>query len=163
MASPVPAACCVVFTAMVVVYAQKHGQQESHVHYAQLGTDVTIPCGSVDQETAVTWTANSTDLDASHLNGSHLVLRNVDLSHNGQYSCYEGSSWHLKDRVNLKVGSEYHGVNSHGGSVPTWLWVCEACIYCLCASFICLLLSSTSFSTRATMLLFFKAANKLNA
>ncbi|KAM6470930.1 ciliary neurotrophic factor receptor subunit alpha isoform 3-T6 [Liasis olivaceus] len=105
MASPVPAACCVVFTAMVAVYAQKHGQQESHVHYAQLGTDVTIPCGSVDQETAVTWTANSTDLDASHLNGSHLVLRNVDLSHNGQYSCYEGSSWHLKDRVNLKVGT----------------------------------------------------------
>ncbi|XP_015682745.1 ciliary neurotrophic factor receptor subunit alpha, partial [Protobothrops mucrosquamatus] len=77
----------------------------SHVHYAQLGTDVTIPCSSVDQGTPVTWTANSTDLDASHLNGSHLVLRNVDLSHNGQYSCYEGSSWHLKDRVNLKVGT----------------------------------------------------------
>ncbi|KAK9408728.1 ciliary neurotrophic factor receptor subunit alpha-like [Crotalus adamanteus] len=105
MASPVPAACCVMFTAMVVVYAQKHSQQESHVHYAQLGTDVTIPCSSVDQGTPVTWTANSTDLDASHLNGSHLVLRNVDLSHNGQYSCYEGSSWHLKDRVNLKVGT----------------------------------------------------------
>ncbi|XP_070792127.1 ciliary neurotrophic factor receptor subunit alpha [Pituophis catenifer annectens] len=105
MASPVPAACCVVFAAMVVVYAQKHSQQESHVHYAQLGTDVTIPCGSVDQETPVTWTANSTDLDASHLSGSHLLLRNVDLSHSGQYSCYEGPLWHLRDRVNLKVGT----------------------------------------------------------
>ncbi|ETE72387.1 Ciliary neurotrophic factor receptor subunit alpha, partial [Ophiophagus hannah] len=77
---------------------------EPHVHYVQLGTNVTIPCGSVDQGTPVTWTANSTDLDASHLSGSHLVLRNVDLSHSGQYSCYEGPSWHLKDRVNLKVG-----------------------------------------------------------
>uniref|UniRef100_A0A670JBZ5 Ciliary neurotrophic factor receptor subunit alpha n=1 Tax=Podarcis muralis TaxID=64176 RepID=A0A670JBZ5_PODMU len=78
---------------------------ESHIHYAQLGTDVTLQCGSVDRDAAVTWTANSTDLDASHLNGSRLVLRNVDLSHSGQYSCYEGSSWHLKYRVNLKVGT----------------------------------------------------------
>ncbi|XP_033020601.1 ciliary neurotrophic factor receptor subunit alpha-like [Lacerta agilis] len=107
MAYPVSAACYVVLAAVVVVYAQRHSQQESHIHYAQLGTDVALQCGSVDRDAAVTWTANSTDLDASHLNGSRLVLRNVDLSHSGQYSCYEGSSWHLKYRVNLKVGSEY--------------------------------------------------------
>ncbi|CAI5787944.1 ciliary neurotrophic factor receptor subunit alpha [Podarcis lilfordi] len=105
MAYPVSAACYVVLAAVVVVYAQRHSQQESHIHYAQLGTDVTLQCGSVDRDAAVTWTANSTDLDASHLNGSRLVLRNVDLSHSGQYSCYEGSSWHLKYRVNLKVGT----------------------------------------------------------
>ncbi|XP_053157706.1 ciliary neurotrophic factor receptor subunit alpha isoform X3 [Hemicordylus capensis] len=105
MVYPTPSACYVVLAAVVVVYAQRHSQQESHIQYAQLGTDVTIPCGSVDQEIAVTWTANSTDLDASHLNGSRLVLRNVDLSQSGQYSCYEGPSWHLKYRVNLKVGT----------------------------------------------------------
>ncbi|XP_061469121.1 ciliary neurotrophic factor receptor subunit alpha isoform X3 [Rhineura floridana] len=105
MACPVPAACYVVLAAVVVVYAQRHSQQESHIRYAQLGTDVTISCGSIDQDATVTWAANSTDLDASHLNGSRLVLRNVDLSHSGQYSCYEGSSWHLKYQVILKVGT----------------------------------------------------------
>nr|XP_020656347.1 ciliary neurotrophic factor receptor subunit alpha isoform X1 [Pogona vitticeps] len=105
MASPVPAGCCVLLAAVVVVvYAQRPSQQETHIHYAQLGTDVTLLCGSVDQDAAVTWTANSTDLDASHLNGSRLVLRNVDLSHSGQYTCYEGPSWHVKYRVNLRVG-----------------------------------------------------------
>ncbi|KAJ7335128.1 hypothetical protein JRQ81_013069 [Phrynocephalus forsythii] len=57
-----------------------------------------------DWDATVTWTANSTDLDASHLNGSRLVLRSVDLSHSGQYTCYEGPSWHVKYRVNLRVG-----------------------------------------------------------
>ncbi|XP_044299979.1 ciliary neurotrophic factor receptor subunit alpha [Varanus komodoensis] len=104
MAYPVPAACYVVLATALVVYAQRHSQPESHVHYAQLGSNVTVPCGSVDQDAPVTWTANSTDLDASLLNGSRLVLQSVDLSHSGQYSCYEGSSWHLKYRVNLKVG-----------------------------------------------------------
>ncbi|KAF7240033.1 Ciliary neurotrophic factor receptor subunit alpha, partial [Varanus komodoensis] len=103
MAYPVPAACYVVLATALVVYAQRHSQPESHVHYAQLGSNVTVPCGSVDQDAPVTWTANSTDLDASLLNGSRLVLQSVDLSHSGQYSCYEGSSWHLKYRVNLKV------------------------------------------------------------
>ncbi|XP_062828696.1 ciliary neurotrophic factor receptor subunit alpha isoform X2 [Anolis carolinensis] len=106
MAFPVSAACWVVLAAAVALgYVQRHSQQESHVHYAQLGTDVTLQCGSVDPEATVTWTANTTDLDASHLNGSRLVLHNVDLSQSGQYSCYEGTSWHLKYRVNLKVGT----------------------------------------------------------
>ncbi|XP_054842853.1 ciliary neurotrophic factor receptor subunit alpha isoform X2 [Eublepharis macularius] len=105
MAFPVPSTCYVVLAAVVVVYAQRHSQQDSHTQYAQLGKDVTIQCGSVDRGAVVTWTANNTDLDASHLNGSWLVLRHVDLSHSGQYSCYEGSSWHLKYRVNLKVGT----------------------------------------------------------
>ncbi|KAL8204218.1 UNVERIFIED_CONTAM: hypothetical protein K2H54_069309, partial [Gekko kuhli] len=78
----------------------------SHTQYAQLGKDVTLQCGLVDRDAVVTWTANNTDLDASHLNGSWLVLRHVDLSHSGLYSCYEGSSWHLKYRVNLRVGSQ---------------------------------------------------------
>ncbi|XP_042304773.1 ciliary neurotrophic factor receptor subunit alpha isoform X2 [Sceloporus undulatus] len=106
MAFPVSAGCWVLLAAAAVLgYVQRHSQLESHIHYAQLGTDVTLQCGSVDPEAVVTWTANTTDLDASHLNGSRLVLRNVDLSQSGQYSCYEGTSWHLKYRVNLKVGT----------------------------------------------------------
>lgn len=105
MVHPIPSMCYTVLVAAVAVCAQRHSQQESHIQYAQLGTNVTIQCGSVDRGATVTWTVNSTDLDASHLNGSRLVLHSVDLSHSGQYSCYEGSSWHLKHRVSLKVGT----------------------------------------------------------
>ncbi|XP_060092241.1 ciliary neurotrophic factor receptor subunit alpha [Heteronotia binoei] len=105
MSFPVPSTCYVVLAAAVVVYAQRHSQQDSHIHYAQLGKDVTLQCGTVNRDATVTWTANNTDLDASHLNGSWLVLRHVDLSHSGLYSCYEGSSWHLKYRVYLRVGT----------------------------------------------------------
>ncbi|XP_034630246.1 ciliary neurotrophic factor receptor subunit alpha isoform X2 [Trachemys scripta elegans] len=105
MASPVPSACCVVLAAVVMVYAQRHSQMDTHVQYERLGADVTMQCGAMDWDAAVTWTANGTDIDESHLNGSHLVLRNVDLAHSGQYACYEGSSWHLKYQTYLKVGT----------------------------------------------------------
>nr|XP_021150652.1 ciliary neurotrophic factor receptor subunit alpha isoform X1 [Columba livia]XP_021150653.1 ciliary neurotrophic factor receptor subunit alpha isoform X1 [Columba livia]XP_021150654.1 ciliary neurotrophic factor receptor subunit alpha isoform X1 [Columba livia]XP_021150655.1 ciliary neurotrophic factor receptor subunit alpha isoform X1 [Columba livia]XP_021150656.1 ciliary neurotrophic factor receptor subunit alpha isoform X2 [Columba livia]XP_021150657.1 ciliary neurotrophic factor recepto len=104
MANPVPSACCVVLTAVVVVYAQRHSQQDSHIQYERVGADVTMKCGSMDWDAAVTWTANGTDIDESHLNGSYLILKNVDLTQSGQYSCYEGSSWHLKYQTYLRVG-----------------------------------------------------------
>nr|XP_021150659.1 ciliary neurotrophic factor receptor subunit alpha isoform X5 [Columba livia] len=63
-----------------------------------------MKCGSMDWDAAVTWTANGTDIDESHLNGSYLILKNVDLTQSGQYSCYEGSSWHLKYQTYLRVG-----------------------------------------------------------
>ncbi|XP_074426706.1 ciliary neurotrophic factor receptor subunit alpha isoform X2 [Larus michahellis] len=105
MANPVPSACCVVLAAVVVVYAQRHSQQDSHIQYERVGADVTMKCGSMDWDAAVTWTANGTDIDESHLNGSYLILKNVDLTHSGQYSCYEGSSWHLKYQTYLGVGT----------------------------------------------------------
>ncbi|XP_063279326.1 ciliary neurotrophic factor receptor subunit alpha isoform X1 [Prinia subflava] len=105
MASPVRSACCVVLAAVVVVYAQRHSQQDSHIQYERVGADVTMKCGSMDWDAAVTWTANGTDIDESHLNGSYLILKNVDLSQSGQYSCYEGSSWHLKYQTYLRVGT----------------------------------------------------------
>nr|XP_009685409.1 PREDICTED: ciliary neurotrophic factor receptor subunit alpha isoform X3 [Struthio camelus australis] len=79
-------------------------QTDSHIQYERVGADVTMKCGSMDWDAAVTWTANGTDIDESHLNGSYLVLRNVDLTQSGQYSCYEGSSWHLKYQTYLRVG-----------------------------------------------------------
>ncbi|XP_068279289.1 ciliary neurotrophic factor receptor subunit alpha isoform X2 [Nyctibius grandis] len=104
MANPIPSACCVVLAAVVVVYAQRHSQQDSHIQYERVGADVTMKCGSMDWDAAVTWTANGTDIDESHLNGSYLILKNVDLTQSGQYSCYEGSSWHLKYQTYLRVG-----------------------------------------------------------
>lgn len=83
---------------------------DSHIQYERVGADVTMKCGSMDWDAAVTWTANGTDIDDSHLNGSYLILKNVDLTQSGQYSCYEGSSWHLKYQTYLRVGSEYPGV-----------------------------------------------------
>ncbi|XP_030918726.1 ciliary neurotrophic factor receptor subunit alpha [Geospiza fortis] len=105
MANPVPSACCVVLAAVVVVYAQRHSQLESHTQYERVGADVTMKCGSMDWDAAVTWTANGTDIDESHLNGSYLILKNVDLSQSGHYACYEGSSWHLKYQTYLRVGT----------------------------------------------------------
>uniref|UniRef100_A0A8B9FSY8 Ig-like domain-containing protein n=1 Tax=Amazona collaria TaxID=241587 RepID=A0A8B9FSY8_9PSIT len=78
-----------------------------HIQYERVGADVTMKCGSMDWDSAVTWTANGTDIDESHLNGSYLILKNVDLTQSGQYSCYEGSSWHLKYQTYLRVGGEY--------------------------------------------------------
>uniref|UniRef100_K7EZM0 Ig-like domain-containing protein n=2 Tax=Pelodiscus sinensis TaxID=13735 RepID=K7EZM0_PELSI len=77
---------------------------DSHVQYERLGADVTMQCGAVDWDAAVTWMANGTDMEASQVNGSRLILRNVDLAQSGQYTCYEGASWHLKYQTYLRVG-----------------------------------------------------------
>ncbi|KAJ7424149.1 ciliary neurotrophic factor receptor subunit alpha [Willisornis vidua] len=79
----------------------------THIQYERVGADVTMKCGSMDWDAAVTWTVNGTDIDESHLNGSYLILKNVDLMKNGHYACYEGSSWHLKYQTYLRMGSEY--------------------------------------------------------
>ncbi|XP_038600329.1 ciliary neurotrophic factor receptor subunit alpha isoform X3 [Tachyglossus aculeatus] len=105
MARPVPPACWVVLAAVVVVCAQRHSQPDTHVQYERLGTDVTLQCGTMAWDAAVSWTINGTDIESSHLNGSRLVLRAVDLSQSGHYSCYEGASWHNKYQVLLHVGT----------------------------------------------------------
>uniref|UniRef100_A0A8C5P6F7 Ciliary neurotrophic factor receptor subunit alpha n=1 Tax=Leptobrachium leishanense TaxID=445787 RepID=A0A8C5P6F7_9ANUR len=104
MANPVTAACCVVLATVVMVHAQKHSQ-ESHIQYEKMGSKAVLRCGAMDHEASVTWTVNGTDIDKSHLNGSSLVLHNVDLSHSGLYSCFEGSAWQLLHQVNLRVGN----------------------------------------------------------
>ncbi|XP_072462379.1 ciliary neurotrophic factor receptor subunit alpha isoform X1 [Notamacropus eugenii] len=104
MASPALWACFVVLAAGVVAYAQRHSQQDTHVLYERLGSDVTLPCGTAAWDTAVTWRVNGTDLEAAHYNGSQLVLEGLDLSHSGHYACYQGSSWHLRYQALLHVG-----------------------------------------------------------
>ncbi|XP_053556957.1 ciliary neurotrophic factor receptor subunit alpha isoform X2 [Bombina bombina] len=133
MANPVTSACCVVLATVVLACAQRHNQEikatprslltessslerlkpqrpgrspqrDSHIQYERIGSDVIIRCGTMDRDAVVTWTVNGTDMDSSFLNGSSLVLRNVDLSHNGLYSCFEGPSWQRWHQTALKVG-----------------------------------------------------------
>ncbi|RMC16519.1 hypothetical protein DUI87_06455 [Hirundo rustica rustica] len=44
-------------------------QVDIHIQYERVGADVTMKCGSMDWDAAVTWTANGTDIDESHLTG----------------------------------------------------------------------------------------------
>ncbi|XP_075043184.1 ciliary neurotrophic factor receptor subunit alpha isoform X1 [Mixophyes fleayi] len=78
--------------------------KDPHIQYEKIGSDAVIKCGAMDHSAVVTWTVNGTDIDNSQLNGSSLLLHNVDLSHNGFYSCFEGSSWQLWHQTILKVG-----------------------------------------------------------
>ncbi|XP_073539220.1 ciliary neurotrophic factor receptor subunit alpha isoform X1 [Phyllobates terribilis] len=134
MANPLTSACCLLLAASVMVCAQRHPdteakprsrpfisesssldrsqsqragrspQRDPHIQYEKIGSNIVIKCGSMDPDAAVTWTVNGTDIDNSQLNGSALLLHNVDLSHNGFYSCFEGSSWQLWHQTILKVG-----------------------------------------------------------
>ncbi|OCT98934.1 hypothetical protein XELAEV_18011165mg [Xenopus laevis] len=85
--------------------AGRSSQREPHIQYEQTGSDAILRCGSVDQDAAVTWTVNGTDIEKPHLNGSSLLLHNVNLSHSGYYSCFEGSSWKLWHQTSLRVGN----------------------------------------------------------
>lgn len=134
MANPVTSACCVVLAAAVMVYAQRHNeesksrsrpfvsepgsldrvqtpragrspQRDPHIQYEKIGSDAVIKCGSMDPvDFPVTWTVNGTDITNPQLNGSSLLLHNVNLSHSGFYSCFEGSSWKVWHQTILKVG-----------------------------------------------------------
>lgn len=122
-----------VLAAAVMVYAQRHTEEtksrsrpfvsepgsldrvqtaragrsptrDPHLQYEKIGSDAALRCGSADPDFSVTWTVNGTDIDKSQLNGSSLLLHNVSLSHNGLYSCFEGSSWKLGHQTILRVG-----------------------------------------------------------
>ncbi|XP_071988827.1 ciliary neurotrophic factor receptor subunit alpha isoform X2 [Engystomops pustulosus] len=134
MANPLTSACCLVLAACVMVCAQRHSEAEAksrsrpfisesgsldrsqtqragrspqrdpHIQYEKIGSNVVIKCGTMDPSAAVTWAVNGTDIDSSQLNGSALLLQSVDLSQNGFYSCFEGSSWQFWHQTILKVG-----------------------------------------------------------
>ncbi|XP_053304692.1 ciliary neurotrophic factor receptor subunit alpha isoform X2 [Spea bombifrons] len=127
MASPVTAACCMMLATVVMVHAQRHGQEfrakprssaesaqpqragrslqrEIHIQYEKMGSDAVLRCRPVDLNAWVMWTVNGTDIDKSHFNGSSLILRNVDLSHSGLYSCFAGPTGRLLHQTSLKVG-----------------------------------------------------------
>lgn len=75
--------------------------------YERMGGDVTMQCGSLDDDASVSWKVNGTDVKAQHrLEGPRLILTEVYLSHNGLYSCFQNPHGERRDTIYLHIGSE---------------------------------------------------------
>lgn len=76
--------------------------------YERMGGDVTMQCGSLDEDASVSWKVNGTDVKAPHrLEGPRLILTQASLSHNGLYSCFQNPHGERRDTIYLHVGSEW--------------------------------------------------------
>ncbi|CAF92840.1 unnamed protein product [Tetraodon nigroviridis] len=76
--------------------------------YERMGGDVTMQCGSLEDEASVSWKVNGTDVKAQHrLEGPRLLLTQVSLGHNGLYSCFQNPHGERRDTIYLHVGSEW--------------------------------------------------------
>ncbi|XP_046716301.1 ciliary neurotrophic factor receptor subunit alpha [Silurus meridionalis] len=105
MANIVTSVCYVVLAAVVVVYAQRRGQQGGRIQYARIGSNVTMKCGSLDNDASVTWKVNGTDVKAKRREeGPRLILMEVDMSSNGLYSCFQNPDGQRRDQITLRVG-----------------------------------------------------------
>lgn len=72
-----------------------------------MGSDVTMQCGTLDNDASVSWKVNGTDVKAQHhLEGPRLMLNEVDLGHNGLYSCFQNPHGERRDTIYLHIGSE---------------------------------------------------------
>ncbi|XP_014856790.1 PREDICTED: ciliary neurotrophic factor receptor subunit alpha-like isoform X2 [Poecilia mexicana] len=107
MANLVTSLCCVVLAAVVVAYAQRRSQLVARNQYERRGSDVTMQCGSLESDASVSWKVNGTDIEAQHqLNGPKLILTQVDLDHNGLYSCFQNPHGERRDTILLHIGSK---------------------------------------------------------
>ncbi|KAF7658516.1 hypothetical protein LDENG_00010710 [Lucifuga dentata] len=105
MANLVTSLCCVVLAAVVVAYAQRRSQLVARNQYERMGSDVTMQCGSLDNDASVSWKVNGTDVKARHrVEGPRLVLTQADLGHNGLYSCFQNPHGERRDTINLRIG-----------------------------------------------------------
>ncbi|XP_017266196.1 ciliary neurotrophic factor receptor subunit alpha isoform X1 [Kryptolebias marmoratus] len=105
MANLVTSLCCVVLAAVVVAYAQRRIQLVARNQYERMGSDVTMQCGSLDRDASVSWKVNGTDvISPHHLEGPRLILTEVDLGHNGLYSCFQNPHGDRRDTIYLHVG-----------------------------------------------------------
>ncbi|XP_055065072.1 ciliary neurotrophic factor receptor subunit alpha [Misgurnus anguillicaudatus] len=105
MANIVTSFCCLVLAAVVVGYAQRRSQQGARIQYERIGSDVTMQCGSLDNDASVTWKVNGTDVKARRReDGPRLILLEVDMSSNGLYSCFQNPDGQRRDVINLRVG-----------------------------------------------------------
>ncbi|TNN86380.1 Ciliary neurotrophic factor receptor subunit alpha [Liparis tanakae] len=87
-----------------------HGgrHQVARNQYERMGSDVTMQCGSLDNDASVSWKVNGTDVKAQHrLEGPRLMLTEVDLGHNGLYSCFQNPHGERRDTIYLHIGSKY--------------------------------------------------------
>ncbi|XP_041915878.1 LOW QUALITY PROTEIN: ciliary neurotrophic factor receptor subunit alpha [Alosa sapidissima] len=81
-------------------------QEWARVQYEHRDTDVTMQCGTLASEASVTWKVNGTDVKAERREeGPQLILFNVDVSHNGLYSCFQNPNGERRDQINLRIGT----------------------------------------------------------
>ncbi|TTD77402.1 Ciliary neurotrophic factor receptor subunit alpha [Bagarius yarrelli] len=105
MANIVTSVCYMVLAAVVVVYAQRRGQQGGRIQYARIGSNVTMQCGSLDNDASVTWKVNGTDVKAKRREeGPRLILMEVDMSSNGLYSCFQNPDGQRRDQITFRIG-----------------------------------------------------------
>uniref|UniRef100_A0A3Q3G873 Ig-like domain-containing protein n=1 Tax=Labrus bergylta TaxID=56723 RepID=A0A3Q3G873_9LABR len=72
--------------------------------YERIGSDVTMQCGSLDNDASVSWKVNGTDVKAQHrLEGPRLTLNEVDLGHNGLYSCFQNPHGERQDVTSIRL------------------------------------------------------------
>ncbi|XP_042191764.1 ciliary neurotrophic factor receptor subunit alpha [Callorhinchus milii] len=107
MANTVTSACCVV-VALLMVCVQGSNELGGAIQCRSMGSNVTLECdgGSIDSK--VRWQFNGRNVAHSErviVQGTNLILRNVDSSHTGTYSCYEDSTGDLKNEVTIQVGN----------------------------------------------------------
>ncbi|KAL0181982.1 hypothetical protein M9458_021357, partial [Cirrhinus mrigala] len=77
----------------------------ARIQYERIGSDVTMQCGSLDNEASVTWKVNGTDVKARRREeGPRLILMEVNMSSNGLYSCFQNPDGQRRDQINLRVG-----------------------------------------------------------
>ncbi|KAK1800575.1 hypothetical protein P4O66_005783, partial [Electrophorus voltai] len=86
----------------------------ARIQYARIGNDVTMQCGSLDNDASVTWKVNGTDVKAQRREkGPQLTLMEVDMSSNGLYSCFQNQNpdGQRRDQITLRVGCMFSGVD----------------------------------------------------
>uniref|UniRef100_A0A673MFC2 Ciliary neurotrophic factor receptor n=1 Tax=Sinocyclocheilus rhinocerous TaxID=307959 RepID=A0A673MFC2_9TELE len=77
----------------------------ARIQYERIGNDVTMQCGSLDNDASVTWKVNGTDVKARRREeGPRLILMEVNMSSNGLYSCFQNPDGQRRDQINLRVG-----------------------------------------------------------
>uniref|UniRef100_A0A8C1GV26 Ciliary neurotrophic factor receptor n=1 Tax=Cyprinus carpio TaxID=7962 RepID=A0A8C1GV26_CYPCA len=77
----------------------------ARIQYEKIGSDVTMQCGSLDNDASVTWKVNGTDVKARRREeGPRLILMEVNMSSNGLYSCFQNPDGQRRDQINLRVG-----------------------------------------------------------
>ncbi|MBN3301029.1 CNTFR factor, partial [Amia calva] len=78
----------------------------ARIQYEKIGSDVTMQCGTLDNDASVTWKVNGTDVkDQKVEEGPRLILQEVNLSSNGLYSCFENPNGDRRDQITLRVGT----------------------------------------------------------
>lgn len=78
------------------------------IQYGRIGSDVTMQCGSLDNDASVSWKMNGTYVKAQHsLEGPRLILTNVSLNHTGLYTCFQKQDDDKHEAIFLQIGSKY--------------------------------------------------------